>query len=162
LIACRLADKVAAVATVAGVMFPADCAPSRPIPILAIHGTADRFVTFDGTANTGLETLTWNSDSREAFAGLPFAPAAETMAKWATANGCAPKPTETPMTPAVRIISYDGCCDGAAVRLYVVEGGGHTWPGSQFSKASETILGPTTFDFDADDVIWSFFREHHL
>jgi polyhydroxybutyrate depolymerase len=52
---------------------------------------------------------------------------------------------------------YD-CPDGADVEMYIVAGGGHAWPGSEFSKGVEQIIGPTTFDIDATDLIWEFFQ----
>jgi polyhydroxybutyrate depolymerase len=162
LVACRLADKVAAVAAVAGLLLPADCAPSRPIPILAIHGTADRFVTFDGSPNVALESLTWNAESTKAFEGLPFAAAPDTLAKWAALEGCAERPEREPVRGSVTVVRYRGCRDGSAVELYVVDGAGHTWPGSAFSRASEAVLGPTTTDIDANELIWSFFEAHPM
>ena len=48
------------------------------------------------------------------------------------------------------------------MQLYVVDGAGHTWPGSAFAAASEPILGPATDEMDASQVIWSFFDEHPL
>jgi len=162
LIACRLADRVAAVAAVAGLLLPADCAPARPIPVLAFHGTADRFVTFDGSPNVALDTLTWNDDSRAAFAGLPFAPVTETAGQWAALDGCDPIPTSAPVSPSVTRVAYGGCAGGASVELYVVAGGGHTWPGSAFTRANAAVLGPTTDEVDADTVIWAFFAAHPL
>ena len=50
------------------------------------------------------------------------------------------------------------CPDGADVEFYIIEGGGHSWPGSEFSKSIESIVGPTTFDIDATDLIWTFFQ----
>ena len=55
---------------------------------------------------------------------------------------------------------YD-CPDGAAVELYIIVGGGHAWPGSQFSKSIEKIVGPTTTEIDANDLIWAFFQRFH-
>lgn len=162
LVACRLADKVAAVAAVAGVMFPADCAPSRPVPILGIHGTADRFVSFGGGPGDALPTMKFNEDSTKAFDGLAFAAAPATVAKWAAAEQCTTPPQEQPVSASVKVIRYEGCRGGSVVELYVVDGGGHTWPGSAFSKASESILGPTTFEIDANDVIWNFFKAHPM
>ena len=92
LVACRLADKVAAVAAVAGLQMPADCSPSRPVPILAIHGTADQFVPYDGGPGPALDTLKWNAESTRAFAGLPYAPVTDTLGEWAAIDGCA-RPT---------------------------------------------------------------------
>jgi polyhydroxybutyrate depolymerase len=59
-------------------------------------------------------------------------------------------------------VHVDTCPGGATVQLYVVEGGGHTWPGSQFSQAGVAALGPTTFDIDANQVIWAFFQAHPM
>src|SRR5205814_3358644 len=56
-IACVLADRVAAIAPVAGVLSLPGCAPSRPIPVIAFHGTADPIVTYDGTVGKGLGNI---------------------------------------------------------------------------------------------------------
>jgi polyhydroxybutyrate depolymerase len=162
LVACRLADEVAAVAAVAGMQMPADCAPSRPIPMLAIHGTADQFVTFDGSPNVALDSLPWDTESTRAFSGLPFAPVRDALDGWATINGCATPPRDEPVGPTVRTVRYDACRDGSVVELYVVDGGGHTWPGSAFSKASEATLGTTTDEINANEVIWDFFAAHPM
>ena len=162
LVACRLSDRVAAVAAVSGLLLPADCAPSRPVPVLAIHGTDDRYVSFAGAPNPALADLTWNDQSRAAFDGLAFADVATTTERWAELNRCADEPTRTGVAPAVELIEYPGCAEGSAVQLYVVDGGGHTWPGSAFSAASASILGPTTEAIDANELIWSFFSEHPM
>ena len=162
LIACRLADKVAAVATVAGLMFPAGCAPSRPVPILAIHGTADHFVPFDGGRGDALATLAWNNETTAAFDDLPFAPTSAALAQWAKAEGCTEPPEEQPVRGAVTVTRYHGCAGGSALELYVVAGAGHTWPGSAFSQASAAVLGPTTTDIDANELIWAFFAAHPM
>lgn len=162
LVACRLADKVAAVAAVSGLVFPAGCAPGRPIPVLALHGTADRFVTYDGSPNVALETLSWNDESRRAFAGISFAPVTTSLARWGQVEGCTSPPVERPVTPSVSSTTYEGCQGGSVVRLDTVAGGGHTWPGSAFSQASAGVLGNTTFEIDADAVIWQFFVDHPM
>lgn len=56
---------------------------------------------------------------------------------------------------------YD-CAGGADVALYVVEGAGHTWPGSKSSKAIAQFVGPTTLSIDADALMWRFFQRHPL
>ena len=45
--ACEYADKVAAVAPVAGSIVRA-CTPSRPVSVYAIHGTSDGTIPFNG------------------------------------------------------------------------------------------------------------------
>ena len=161
LVACELADRVAAVAAVAGLLVPDDCAPSRPVPVLAVHGTADRYVPATGGRGPALDDLTWDDQSTRAFDGLAFGDVTDAAATWAELDGCDPEPTRTDVSDEVESIAYRGCADDAAVELYVVDGGGHAWPGSEFSRASADILGPTTFDIDATDLIWSFFEEHH-
>jgi polyhydroxybutyrate depolymerase len=162
LIACRLSERVAAVAAVAGLQMPSDCAPERAAPVLAVHGTDDRHVSFEGGPNPALDELTWNDESRAAFDGLPFADVTETAAAWAEAAGCGPEPDRTEVADAVELIAYSGCTGGSAVELYVVEGGGHAWPGSDLSAASASILGPTTEAIDASELIWSFFQDHPM
>ena len=160
LVACELSDRVAAVAAVAGLLVPDGCEPDGPVPVLAIHGTDDQYVPVDGGPGPALADLDWSVDSRHAFDGLAFADVAETAATWAELDGCDPAPTRTDVSAAVASEAYGDCAGGAAVDLYVVDGGGHTWPSSAFSHASAAILGPTTDDIDATELIWSFFEEH--
>ncbi|NMD03070.1 MAG: phospholipase, partial [Bacteroidales bacterium] len=49
--------------------------------------------------------------------------------------------------------------DGTEVILYAVEGGGHTWPGG-FQYLPAWIIGKTSRDIDANEVIWAFFKRH--
>ncbi len=161
-VACDLADRVAAVAAVAGLLLPEGCAPARPVPVLAIHGTADRYVTFTGPPNPALADLEWNEESRAAFDGLAFGDVTEAAAAWAELDGCDPEPDRTAVSDAVERVAHGNCTDGASVDLYVVDGGGHAWPGSAFSHASAAIIGPTTDDIDATELIWDFFEEQRL
>lgn len=162
LVACRLSDRVAAVAALAGLQRPKDCAPDRPVPLLAVHGTADGYVAFDGGANPRLDELAWNDQSRAAFEGLPFAPVTKTAAEWAASEGCGAEPEKTAVATGIERTTYTGCDGGSTVQLYVVDGAGHTWPGSAFSTASASILGPTSQEMDASAVIWDFFAAHPM
>lgn len=161
-VACRLADRVAAVAAVAGLQTPEDCSPSRPVPVLAIHGTDDTFVPADGTRGPALDTLAWDAASTRAFDGLPWTPVRTAIADRARLAGCDPTPTTTTLAPGITELRYEACRDSAAVELIEVAGGGHTWPGSRFSQASAAILGATTTEVDGDQVIWDFLRQHRL
>jgi polyhydroxybutyrate depolymerase len=43
--------------------------------------------------------------------------------------------------------------------LYVIEGGGHTWPNTvQYLPVKD--IGRMSRDFDATEVIWEFFKKH--
>jgi polyhydroxybutyrate depolymerase len=57
--------------------------------------------------------------------------------------------------------TYD-CPDEAAVEFLIVEGGGHSWPSSEFSRSIERIVGPTTFDIDASREVWDFLSRFRL
>jgi polyhydroxybutyrate depolymerase len=50
-IACELAGRVAAVATVAAGLFtePGGCRPARPVAVLSMHGTADEVLPYGGS-----------------------------------------------------------------------------------------------------------------
>lgn len=58
----------------------------------------------------------------------------------------------------VRLLRYEGCAAGAAVELYVVAGGGHTWSGA----TDVARLGATTHEISATDLIWKFFAARRL
>ena len=168
-IACAYADRIAAVAPVAGVRDIEGCKPARKVPVVAFHGTADGFVAFDGGLGDKVASLPAPDGSGKTLgeSGLlstseakgPSIP--EIVARWAKRNGCAAKPSQHTVAPDVVRVSYD--CPGAAdVQLYRVEGGGHSWPGSPFSTAVESVIGPTTTSISADEVMWAFFEAHPL
>ena len=162
-LACVRSERIAAISAVAGVQFPPGCSPSRNVPVLAFHGTADPILLFNGGVG----------DLAGALAGVPptvppgstpdlngpGTPAA--MRSWAEASGCDPNPKDEPAGPSITRRTYS-CPDGAAVVFYIVDGGGHSWPGSEFSQSIANIVGPTTMDLDATATAWEFFRSHPI
>ena len=162
--ACVYADRIAAVAPVAGIRDVPGCAPSRPVPVVAFHGTADTFVAFGGGLGSGVSSLP-PADAQELVAVAAPTESGKSIpdvaGAWAARNGCAAKPTTAARTADVNVVRYS-CPNHADVELYEIAGGGHTWPGSKFSKALESILGQTTFSIDADAVMWKFFTQHPL
>ena len=139
-IACVYADRVAAIAPVAGLRNPTGCDPSRPIPVLNFHGTADSFVS--------------------------YGPIPGIAAAWAARNDClAGDPTVAHVgsddTASVDHLAHR-CPAHAPVQTYRVTGGGHSWPGSLFSRQIEVVVGYTTFVIDATALIWEFFAEHPM
>ena len=164
LVACRMADRFAAVAPVAGVTDFKGCAPSHVVPMLTIHGTKDPILLFNGgigdiigrlfggskTGTTSPPTTTIPTDLNG-----PGYPA--NAKAWALRNGCDPTPADTKVSGEVTLRTYR-CPPGADVEMYVIAGGGHAWPGSQFSRNLEPVIGYTTFDIDATKLIWAFFQ----
>ena len=61
----------------------------------------------------------------------------------------------------VRREIYGPCSQETEVLLYAIEGGGHTWPGGdQYLPA--WIIGRTSRDVNANEVIWDFFKRQAL
>ena len=166
-VACQFAGEVAAVAPVAGIQAPTGCHPSRPVPVIAFHGTADPFVNYEGglgpkalalPAPNGHGTL---GQSGQAAAGPPGSSIPDQAATWARRNGCGETPTYRDVASKVTLINYP-CPADASVELYRVTGGGHAWPGSPFSRSIAGVVGYTTFAISADDLMWAFFEAHPL
>jgi polyhydroxybutyrate depolymerase len=166
-IGCELAARVAAIAPVAGVRFEPGCEPSRPMPVIAFHGTEDTAVRFDGgdpEAENVLSNLDFAIDEEAArnFAGIDFRPVPDVMADWAAVNGCAPEAVEESIGTDVVHLRWESCAGGADVELYRIDGGGHSWPGSEFSASLVDIIGATTTTISANELMWSFFEDHPL
>jgi polyhydroxybutyrate depolymerase len=79
-------------------------------------------------------------------------------AAWARRNQCRGSPTESRVAADVTRVEYTGCADDAAVVLYTIHGGGHTWPGG--GPMPEWFAGSTSRGVDATRQSWAFFREH--
>jgi len=157
---CELSQKIAAIAPVAS-NIPVNMAsvwePSRPVPALIINGTDDPLERWEGgEIRLGRNTY-----------GIVLS-VADTVKFWVGKDQCSPSPTITQLPDkdpsddtTVRKEVYGGCENGAEVVLYAVEGGGHTWPGG-LQYLPESIIGRTSRDFNASEVIWQFFKEHPL
>jgi polyhydroxybutyrate depolymerase len=141
-LACNIPDRIAAIATVAATYFPASCPSQSPISLLAFHGTDDPVVPYEGGGETP--------------AGFTAQPVEEALDRWGQFNNCLTSPGRTQVTPSVTLTVFEGCDDNASVGLYTIEGGGHTWPGSQI-EASPALLGSTTDEISASNLIWGFF-----
>jgi polyhydroxybutyrate depolymerase len=159
-VGAQLSAKVAAIAAVAGSMsnsLMAASSPQRPISVLMINGTDDPLVHIEGGNITAFGKVT----------GQVAAPAA-TVKFWVEKNGC-PAPALKEELPDVNTTdgskvtreTYAGCRDGVEVVYYIIQGGGHTWPGGP-QYLSEILIGKTNRDFDATSVIWDFFKKHPM
>ena len=134
-LACDLSDRIAAIASVAGVMINEICRPARPVSVLEIHGTKDSRVPYDGGA--------W------ANSNPPTVPStASIVQRWVTLDGCGDKPTETVSGITKRSV-WSACHEGTSVRFETVTGGHHTWFGS-------AALDPVPGEPDSNAVIWNF------
>ncbi|GAC1352658.1 MAG: hypothetical protein NVS3B20_12750 [Polyangiales bacterium] len=120
-LACDLSNRVAAIVSLAGAVWKdtAKCNPKEPVAVLQVHGDKDAVVSYLGGPFT---------------AGGPVYPGArETVADWATKDGCGPTLNATTerlhldssqLGMETRVERYAGC-KGGAVELWTIEGGGH-------------------------------------
>lgn len=149
--ACELENRICAFASVTGTFTDSVafyCSPSRPVPIMEIHGTADNTVNYNGGAfYKGIE---------------------ETIAFWVNHNQCltTADTTDVPNTvltdsTTAQIISYRNCAADAQVVLIKIQDGGHTWPGSPLDL-SGLGYGFTSQDINASSAIWNFFNQFSL
>ena len=115
--ACDHADRIAAVASLAGAMWndTSKCKPAAPISVLQIHGTADDMVAYDGTPQ--------------------YPGAKKTVEDWAAFDGCSLAPdTSSPNLDLdeslpgdeTTVTKYAAGCKGATdAELWTIVGGGH-------------------------------------
>lgn len=157
---CELSQKIAAISPVASnipVSMAPVWSPSRPMPVLIINGTDDPLERWEGG-----EIRLWRNTY-----GVVLS-VADTVKFWVEKDQCSSSPVITQLPdkdPAdgtkVRKEVYGGCQDGAEVVLYAIEGGGHTWPGG-LQYLPEFVIGKTSREFNASEVIWQFFKEHQM
>lgn len=157
---CRLSGRLAAIAPVAGSLAVAnepDCTLAQPLPVLQIHGTADRIVPYEG----GVVRVT--SGNRGAAGTQPVLSVAATQQLWRAKNNCPPPvssqlPARTDDGTSVTL-DASRCPGNVDVVLYTITNGGHTWPGSE-GRLPEVVVGPVSHQIDASEAIWNFFAAH--
>ena len=132
LLGCRLNDRIAAIAPVSALRWPAPC-NGRPLPILTFHGLADAQNTYVGKAEGRGDE--WLESVPEALAG------------WAGYNGCDPKVILDDPDGPLSTMRYTGCRNDVDLRLIRIDGLGHTW---------------TRKEIDTTEVMWQFFKGQRL
>lgn len=117
------------------------CASPQPTSVLAIHGTADRSVRYDGGPGDGV-------------ARIDGPPVPDVNAFWRNVDQCV-RPVVT-TAGAVTTSSAD-CADGRGVTLITIDGAGHQWPGSRPIREG---ADPPSAELDATATLWTFFAAH--
>lgn len=116
-LACKLADRIAAIGPVAGLLLQSPCTPARPVPVMMINGTDDTLSRYQYVAH-----------------GVDF---------WIANNGCTTTAT-TYQNGDTTCVTHGGCTADADVVLCTVDGGGHQWPGGDalplLGKKSDDII----------------------
>ena len=138
-LACKLNNKIAAIAPVARTMQAnpdSFCFPVHPTGILSILGTDDITSPYNGITYLGIEY---------------YLSATATHSYWATHNLCNTNATMNTVSPSVERYTWSTESGCAYVEELKVIGGGHDWPGS---------FGNMTID--ASEEIWQFVSRYDI
>jgi polyhydroxybutyrate depolymerase len=136
---CNNVDRVAGIWLNAGLPPPL-CTDRSPAVVIS-HGSADPVVPYGGgDQSTGSSTVV-----------LKAVP--EAANDWGATAGCLT--VEGPADTGIGIRDWRRCDRGSFVRLYTIEGGGHTWPGAP----GATGPGETTTLLDASCVLVALANE---
>ncbi|MEZ5971008.1 MAG: PHB depolymerase family esterase [Hyphomonadaceae bacterium] len=160
--ACSAGDTFAAFAEVGSALYielTRLCQRSPPTPMLFMHGSGDPSVPIDGVEIVnpqGGEPIRITLSVQDSVAAI------------ARRNHCSMSGTSTTFaesgrSPGTQVVRFEphGCDEGADIVYYLINGGGHTWPGAE-GVMPEEFFGPTNMDFRASDAIWDFFSAHTL
>jgi len=145
LLACQASNIFSAVAPVAGCMMEwiqNSCSPSKPIPVLEIHGTNDN-------------TTLWNGDMNNNDGYGAYLPTNDGINFWVQLNNCTTLEIDTlldldPSDGSIVITEKHKLgIENNQVWLYTILNGDHDWPGSYGNM-----------DINSSEVIWDFFNQN--
>ncbi|MDT0595238.1 alpha/beta hydrolase-fold protein [Glaciecola petra] len=134
-LACKLSDRIAAIASVTGSMYQHainDCSPSKPMPILQIHGTEDDIVDYSSIA--GLLDFWTNHNNTE------ITPVTSNIPDVDAEDGS-----------TVERLEYLNGDQGVEVHHLKITGGGHDWAGFRGNM-----------DINATEEVWNFVKDYDL
>ncbi len=158
--ACAAADVVTAVVADVGlragaptknadgnaVPDPKTCAPARPLPVIALHGTGDFINPYDGGG-----AADWQYSVPQA------------VARWAELLGCNGREQVKAHSMLVDELTHAGCDRYSTVLLYRVTGGGHQWFGADpMANPAHALLGLDTTEIRASDVVTDTIQRYAL
>jgi polyhydroxybutyrate depolymerase len=118
-----------------------ECKPSRPVSVLAMHGTSDPLV--------------------------PYAYVKPSLDHMAMAAGCSmtTEPAQVPKSAGdTSCVTYTGCPAGIEITGCSVSDGGHCWFGNETCGTGDTsgigtlIVGNNSKNFVSTDAVWDFFE----
>ncbi len=147
-LACELSDRIVAAGLQSGTLEIDRCAPSQPVSLLHLHGTADTNLPIDGGRGA------------DSIAGVDFVSPRKSIGTFAVADGCTTATVEAiidPVNPDVTIRDWTDCAAGAEVKWLEVRGAGHGWMGRTSANPNAT---PAYQGLDASLTIVTFLLEH--
>ncbi len=152
--AAEHSEQVAAIAVVAGAIGSSrgDGAepwrlpePRTPLPVLAVHGTDDGHIPYEG----GTSPIKGGDQA--------YLSVAEAMRFWRENNGCTPEThTESRRGGMLERTSCRTCEGNNPVVLYTLRGWAHDWPAPHFTDRRPE--GDPLRGLDMTKVLWDFFQ----
>lgn len=158
----EITDKIAAIAEVAATMpvplLELQEKPTKPLPVLMINGTQD-------------PAFPWSGGNTQII-GIKVGPVASVMGcvnYWVEANGGLTARPDSNQTVDKAYGTKDGTmvevttyptAKNTCVMLYKIDGGGHTWPGSDVPLRYIPFLGRQSKNLRASELIWEFFNHY--
>jgi polyhydroxybutyrate depolymerase len=144
---CQLATTIAAIGVISGSLADDSCAPAKPVPLFAEHGTDDPEVPYDQDAPPPPGPVPNVADT------LP-----PSVRFWSSINGCAAKTAKSAIkTPSADVAQTAmTSCTGADVDFYRIQGGTHGWPGGPDDPGAQ----PPMNEMNASLLMWQFFIAH--
>jgi polyhydroxybutyrate depolymerase len=109
-LACDFSEDIAAIAPLAATSVVESCNATRPVSVVAFHGTAD-------------EVIPYNESTRNASA-LPVPPAVDAISYWAHRDETVSVPRQH-VEGNFTVTTYSGGSNGTEVVLYTLNGGKH-------------------------------------
>ena len=154
-LAARLSARIAAIGPVSGILgvpIRNHFRPTSPVSVISFNGTDDQLVPFAGI---------------EPSAGDGLLSVPDTIAFWVGIDGCTPEPIVTkdepsPLDEGTNIVRfyYGKKATDSEVLAFVIEHGGHTWPGKHTDPEWAKIAGKTAVSINATELMWDFFSTH--
>lgn len=143
-LACRMGDRIAAIAPVAAAFNEVACQPAEPVSVIIFHGKLDEHVLYDGGLSSKSRTGRFDQSM------------VQTMSFWIHHNNSKALSTYQHHRFIVKEVYSEGT-NGTAVVLYTITNGGHAWPGG---RKGFIFSDEPSREISATDVIWEFFKNH--
>jgi polyhydroxybutyrate depolymerase len=144
---CEMADRLAAIAPVAGGYAPlGTCHPSRPLPVLEIHGTRDQVVPYAGKGPDGAGSV------------------ARFLGEWTQLDGCTGGVRRRTLRPGAVQLLWKRCAGGSVVEHLRLAQTNHGWPGGDSDRAGfkDPVPSEDATGVDAAEAVWDFLSRFRL
>jgi polyhydroxybutyrate depolymerase len=118
LLGCRIASQLTLIVPIEGQLptsVSPSCAPTRPVSVFEVHGTADASIPYGGGHFNGIG------------GGTTVLSAPASARRWATLDRCRTGSPTSSTSGSSTFTTYSGCTSGASVELDTIHGGVHEW-----------------------------------